>query len=128
MSVAQLRVELVERLVEQQRLRLGQQRAHQRDARALPARQRGRVAVGKAAEVGFGERLLDAPRCAPIAPARAARSANARLPPTDRCGNRRSSWNRMPMRRASGASARDVAPADRTRPRRLEHADRACPR
>ena len=43
--VPQLGIELVERFVEEQRARFGEQRAHQRDARALAARQRRRIAL-----------------------------------------------------------------------------------
>ena len=109
-AVAQLCIELGEGLVEQQRARPRQQRAQQRDARALPARQRGRVAIAEAGQAGIGERRsMRARRCA--VGRTAAGSAKARLPATDRCGNSRSSWNRMPTRRASGGSgASSVSP------------------
>ena len=105
-ALAQILVELVERLVEQQRPRLGEQGAHQGDARALAARQGRRVALGEARRAR--------PRAAPRRPWRRARRAaatargraNARFSPTDRCGNSMSSWNRMPSRRRSGGSSR----------------------
>ncbi len=50
-------------------------------------------------------------RRAPAAPPAAGRGRpKARLPPTDRCGNSRSSWNRMPIRRRSGGKGSRMAP------------------
>ena len=65
--IAQRAVELAERLVEQQRPGLGQQRAHQRDPRALAAGQGGRVAPGEAGQIRLAQRRLDARP--PLAPA-----------------------------------------------------------
>jgi hypothetical protein len=63
--VAQRGVELGKRLVEQQGLGLREQGAHERHARALPARERGRVAVPVAAQARLIQRLqhLGQPRC-----------------------------------------------------------------
>ena len=55
---AQSHVEFGKRFVQQQGLRLGQQRAHQAHTGALPARQRGRVAVMKTAQIHTGQRGL----------------------------------------------------------------------
>ena len=57
--LAHLGVEGAEGLVEQQHARLDRQRAGQRHALALPARELRRVAVGQALEVHEREQLVD---------------------------------------------------------------------
>ena len=59
-SLRTLRVERAERLVEQQHLGLDRQRAGERHALALAARELRRVAVGEAAQVHELEQLVDA--------------------------------------------------------------------
>ena len=54
------RVERAERLVEQQHARLDRERARERHALALAARELRRVAIGEAAELHEREQLLDA--------------------------------------------------------------------
>ena len=58
--LAHPRVERAERLVEQQHLRLDGERAGERHALALAARQLGRVAVREAVQVDQLEQLVDA--------------------------------------------------------------------
>src|SRR5258705_9306631 len=57
--VAKLRIELVEGLVQQQHARLGQERSHQGDTRALTARKRRRITAGEIRQLRLGERLRD---------------------------------------------------------------------
>ena len=57
--LAQVGVEIGQRLVEQQRLRLDDQRARQRDALLLAAGQFAGIAVGERAELRGGEDAVE---------------------------------------------------------------------
>ena len=58
-ALPQCRVKCRKRLVHQQNLWLGEQCAHQRRPRRLPARERCRVAVGKSGQIGRLQRRLN---------------------------------------------------------------------
>ena len=90
------------RLVEQQHRRIARQRAGQRDALALAARELVRAAVARARD-----RWTSASSCS----ARARRSARGRcpsavmtLPAAVRCGNSAYSWKTKPTRRRCGGT------------------------
>ncbi len=53
--LAQIGIEIAQRLVEQQRLRLDDQRARERDPLLLAAGQLARIAVGQLLEMGGGQ-------------------------------------------------------------------------
>ena len=84
--LAQLQVERAERLVEQQHARPVDERAGERDALLLAARQLARLAVAEALEADEREHLVDAAAAArrPCTPRR--RSPKATFSKIDRCG------------------------------------------
>ena len=100
---------------------------------AAPAARIAASASGRPARVGLrtasrdrdreirrGQHLPAPPRFAPAAPFGCGQMVAVQrrgCPPTDRCGNSSSSWNRMPTRRASGGRPVMSRPSSRTRPR-----------
>jgi hypothetical protein len=83
-ALAQVDVEVAERLVEQQELGLRRQRARQRDALLLAARQLVRV---RARRVGQADELEHAVRARRRARRAELAKPNATLRDTSRCGN-----------------------------------------
>ena len=85
--LAQLEIERRQRLVEQQHARLRRQRARQRDALLLAARQVARAARGEAVEPHHLERFGDALVGSAVSAPFSISSPNATLSATVICGN-----------------------------------------
>ena len=110
-AVAQPVVEAGEGLVHQQDRRPRRQRAGQRHALLLAARELVRILARRAAP---GRPGRAAPRPAPARAAPGPRRPKATFSATRRCGNSAKSWNIRPMPRPSGGTWR--RPSETTRP------------
>ena len=113
---AHLRVERRERLVEQQHARAGDERAGERDALLLAARELVGDS-GRRGARGRRARGLSAARrgARPRATLRI-RSPNSTFSSTVRCGNSEYDWKTMPMSRLLVGHARDVVAVDEDAP------------